>query len=413
MLTKLRNRKFLGITLLVAAGFVLGGAVFRFIAPPPIILNSVVVSPVQNRTATPPEGVDFEPLWRTWQLIEEHYVNRAELDRQKLLEGAVKGLVQSLDDPFSVFLSPQEEKDFEEAISGQFEGVGIEISIRNDILTVVAPLAGSPAEKAGLRAGDKIVEIDGVATEGIAIGEAVSRIRGPRATTVTLTIVRQGWQEPREIPIVRSTIRVPSVTLEYPEQDIAVLKIHNFHARVIPEFRNAALEITRNNTRKIILDLRNNPGGFLDHAITIGGWFLHRNSVVVKVDHGTGPEICDYCRAAGNALFTNPRYRIVVLVNEGSASAAEILAGALRDNRGITLIGAETFGKGSVQELIDINGAGALKITVSRWLTPDGIDISANAIIPDMHVDNPEPAAGEELEDLQLQRAIEVIKALP
>lgn len=412
MLGKLRNRKFLGVFLLIAAGFMLGGAVFRFVAPPPIALNSVTFVNPSSRPAAPPKDVDFSPLWKTWQLIEEHYVNRGELDRQKLLEGAIKGLVESLEDPYSAFLTPKEEQDFEEAISGSFEGIGIEIGIRDNVLMVIAPISDTPADKAGLRAGDRILEIDGESTENMTIEEAVSKIRGLRGTTVTLTISRQGWQETREFQIVRAVIRIPAVTLEYPERDVAVLKIHNFHSRVMPEFRRAVLELTRRNTRRIIVDLRNNPGGFLDYAIEMGGWFLHRGSVVVKIDQGEGPEICEYCRASGNALFTDPRYRIVVLVNEGSASASEILAGALRDIRGITLIGTKTFGKGSVQELIDVNSAGALKITVAKWLTPDGTDISTEGITPNVIVENPKREGDEEPEDLQLKRALEIIKSL-
>jgi carboxyl-terminal processing protease len=412
MLLKLHNNTLLGILLLLAVGFALGAAVFRFADPPRTVINGITIIGPGNVEATQPEGVDFAPFWKTWQLIEEHYVNRDELDRQKLLEGAIRGLVESLGDPYSVFLTPQEEKEFIESVEGNFEGVGIEIGIRNNILTVIAPISGAPADRAGIRAGDLILEIDGTATKNMALAEAVSLIRGPRGTVVTLTISREGWQEAREFTIERAMIRIPSVTLERPERDVAVLKIHNFHSRVMPEFRNAVRQVTRHNIQNIIVDLRNNPGGFLNYAIEVGGWFFHRDEIVAKTDEGDGPVVCERCRASGNALFTDPRYKIVVLVNEGSASAAEILAGALRANRGITIVGTQTFGKGSVQEIISVDGAGALKITTAKWLTPDGVDISENGITPDVIVKNPEPEGAREPEDLQLKRAIEIIKSL-
>lgn len=407
MLEKLQNRKFWAIFLLFATGFVLGGIVFRFAVPPAIITDGIT----PNRTGAP-QGVNFDPLWRAWQIIEEHHVNRGEINPQKMVEGAIKGLVQSLDDPYSAFLNPEEEREFQESIDGNFDGIGVEIGIRDGILTVVAPLAETPAARAGLRAGDKILEIDEVSTENMSISEAVSRIRGERGTNVSLTIGRRDRQEPKEFKIMRALIKIPSVTLEYPEREIALLKVHNFHSRVMSEFRDATRKLAQNNTRNIILDLRNNPGGFFEHAIEMSGWFLPRNSVVVKTDEGNGPEICNSCRVSGNALFTDPRYQIVILVNEGSASAAEILAGALRDNRGITIIGAQTFGKGSVQEIIRMQNAGALKVTIARWLTPGGTSISENGITPDIIIANPEPEEGaQEPEDLQLKRAIEFIKA--
>jgi carboxyl-terminal processing protease len=397
-------KKTIWITFAVAAILIFGAA-FRYGIPFKPIANGITIG---RPAAGPPEGVDLTPLWKTWQLIQERSVERDKLDQQKLLEGALKGLVGSLDDPYSVFLTPKEEQEFEDAISGSFEGIGIEIGIRDGALTVVAPIAGTPAEKAGLRARDKILAIDDKTTEGMTVEEAVSKIRGPRGTVVKLTIMRTSWEEPREISITRATIKIPSITLDFPERKIAVLKIHNFHAREVAELRAAAREILRRGTTRIIVDLRNNPGGFLDYAIETAGWFLKRGSVVLKTDEGDGPKICNSCRASGNALFADQKYKIVVLVNEGSASAAEILAGALRDNLKITLIGAQTFGKGSVQELLPVDSAGALKLTVAKWLTPNGTDISKHGITPDVEVAS--PANGEE-GDPQLAKAIEIIKS--
>lgn len=394
----------------VAIGFVIGGgAVLKFIAQPRIAPNGITIIGLPQHTATPPEDMDVSPLWRALQIIEERYVARGDIDRQKLLEGAIRGLVGALDDPYSVFLTPKEEKEFEETILGRFEGIGVEIGIRDEILTIIAPVAGTPAQAAGLRSRDQILAIDGESTKGIAIEEAVSRIRGKGGTVVKLTVARKNWQEPREFYITRATIRVPSVTLEFPEQGIAHLKIHNFHARALFEFRNAVRQILHTDANRIIVDLRNNTGGYLDHAIEIAGWFLERGDAVVKIDEGGGPVICEFCTAAGNALFADPKYKIVVLVNEGSASAAEILAGALRDNLNIKIIGATTFGKGFVQEFLSVNGAGAIKITTAKWFTPKGTDISKNKIEPDIKIESP---LNEEEKDLQLKEALRVVKSL-
>jgi carboxyl-terminal processing protease len=410
MLQKHISKK-LGAVLVALVIIVAGVTIWRYGTSLKPIANGITIV-VNQPTPEPPKGVDLTPLWKTWQLIQERSVERTKLDQQKLLEGAIKGLVESLNDPYSAFLTPKEEAEFEESISGSFEGIGIEIGIRNNALTVIAPIAGTPAEKAGLKAGDVILAINKEPTEGMSLEKAVSKIRGKRGTVVTLTIMRKSWKEPQEISITRATIKIPSVTLEFPERGIALLKIHNFHARQIFELRSASRHILRSGITRIILDLRNNPGGFLDYAVETAGWFLKRGSVVLKIDEGKGPEICDSCMASGNAAFADTKFKIVVLVNEGSASAAEILAGALRDNLHVPLIGTKTFGKGSVQELLPVNGAGSLKLTVAKWLTPNGTDISKEGIVPDIIVENPEAKDDKEVEDLQLKRALEVIKSL-
>lgn len=358
---------------------------------------------IRNPAVQPPD-IDLAPLWRVWNLTKDRYVGRNDLDDSKLLEGAIKGLVDSLDDPYSTFLSAEEESEFEESLSGSFEGIGIEIGIRDDVLTVVAPIEGTPAKEAGLKAGDEILGIDGETTEGMTLEGAVSKIRGPKGNAVTLLIFREGWREPREFKITRAVIKVPSVTLDFPEPGIPVLKIHNFHGRALTEFRTAATRIAQSGARRMVIDLRDNPGGYLDYATNIAGWFLKRGSVVLKVDEGDGPEICNTCRAWGNQLFSN--FKMVVLVNGGSASAAEILAGALRDNLGVPIVGTKTFGKGTVQEFMPIDENGALKLTVAKWLTPNGIDITKEGLTPGIVV---EDKNGEDNEDPQLEKALELI----
>lgn len=406
---KTRIIKVLAIFVFVAAIFAAGAAAdFYYFSK---IRSGVATKPAAELNISElekgkPQDLEFGLFWDVWKLIQEDYVGRRDLDAQKMIYGAVEGLVKSLGDPYSSFLQPKEKQEFEESISGSFEGIGIEIGMRQNVLTVIAPLEGTPAKAAGLRAGDEILKINEESTADMSMTEAVSKIRGPKNTEIKLTILREGWDEPREFEIMRNIINVPSVTWKEPEPGIAQLKIHNFHSRAIIEFETATKEILKSGMERIVLDLRDNPGGFLDYSIDIAGWFLRRGSVVVKIDDGTGPIVCRTCRALGNQALLG--HKIVVLVNEGSASAAEILAGALRDNLGITLIGARTFGKGSVQELEGTRDEGALKLTVAKWFTPNGTDISTTGIEPEVVIKN--PTDGEE-QDLQLEKAIEILRS--
>lgn len=361
---------------------------------------------ILNAEEGKPASVDFKIFWETWAFLQEKYVGRKNLDFQEMIYGATKGLVNSLGDPYSTFFTPDEAKKFETSISGRFEGIGIEIGFRKAVLTVVAPLEGTPAKAAGLKAKDQILAIDGKSTAGMTLDEAVNLIRGPRGTKVTLTILRDAFEEPKEFTITREVINVPSVQWEATNEDIAHLKVFNFNQRSFWEFRQAVIEILNSGRKGIILDLRDNPGGFLDSAVDAAGWFLPKDSVVVKEDAGEGPYVCDACRANGNAALKD--HKIVILVNSGTASAAEILAGALRDTLGIKLVGEKTFGKGSVQEVEELRGRASVKVTVAKWLTPSGVDITEKGLEPDIVVENPK---GNE-KDLQLEKAIEVVRQL-
>ncbi len=317
-------------------------------------------------------------------------------------------MVKSLDDPYTVFLKPEDSKIFLEDIKGSFEGIGIEIDIRKDQLQVVSPLEGTPAQKAGLRAGDKILQINGTSTADMAIDEAVKLIRGPAGTEVTLTVFRQDWDGPKEIKITRGVIEVPSLKLEIRDDGIAYLKLYQFSEKADYDFSTAAVEILNSNAQKIILDLRNNPGGYLEVAQDIAGWFLERGQIVTIEDFGAGAEKKEY-KALGNARLLP--YQIVILINKGSASASEILAGALRDNRDVKLIGETSFGKGSVQEMEKLAEGSSLKITVAKWLTPKGEFITDKGLEPDIKVEMSEENYAEG-RDPQLDKAIEIIKEL-
>ncbi len=353
----------------------------------------------------PPEEIDFSLFWEAWNRLEEKFVDKDKFDTQEMIYGAVSGMVKSLEDPYTVFLNPGETERFKEDIAGTFEGVGMEIGIRNGQLQVIAPLEGTPAKKAGLRAGDKIIKVGDTLTADITIDEAVNLIRGPKGTEVTLTIYREEWGSSREILIIRETIEIPSLDWEILEDNIAYLKLYHFTEKAGVDFRETAIKIVNSPAEKIILDLRNNPGGYLEVAQDIAGWFLKRGDIVV-IEEGKEREIY---KAQGNASLSE--YPMVILINQGSASGSEILAGALRDNRGILIIGETSFGKGSVQELESLKGGSTLKITVANWLTPEGELITGKGLEPDIKVEMTEEDYAEN-RDPQLDKAIEIIKSL-
>jgi len=356
-----------------------------------------------------PEDLDFSLFWETWRVIERKFVDKASINVQDMVYGAISGMVNSLGDPYTVFMEPDDTKRFIEDVKGSFEGVGMEVGIKNNQLTVIAPLEGTPAQKAGLRAGDAIVKVDGELTSDMTVDEAVNRIRGARGTEVVLTIFRKDWEEEREVKIVRGVIEVPSLKWELLADDnIAYLHLYHFTEKAAYDFRKAAIEILESPANKVILDLRNNPGGYLEVAQDIAGWFLKSGEVVVIEDFGEGKEQKLY-KAEGNGLLGS--YSLVVIINEGSASGSEILAGALRDNLGVKLIGESSFGKGSVQELEKLKGGSSLKITIAKWLTPKGELIIDKGLEPDVKVEITEEDVAAE-KDPQLDKAIEIIKEL-
>ena len=356
----------------------------------------------------PPEEVDFSLFWQTWQVIQEKFVDKANINTQDMIYGAISGMVESLDDPYTVFMKPDDTKRFIEDVKGSFEGVGMEVGIRNNQLTVIAPLEGTPAQEAGLKAGDVILKVDGDSTADMTVDEAVNRIRGTRGTEVVLTIFRQEWGEERDIKVVRGVIEIPSLKWELKDDNIAYLHLYQFTEKAAYDFREAAVEILESPANKLVLDLRNNPGGYLEVSQDIAGWFLKSGEVVVIEDFGEGKEQKLY-KAGGNGLLGS--YSVVVIIDQGSASASEILAGALRDNQGVKLIGEKSFGKGSVQELEKLKDGSSLKVTIAKWLTPKGELITDKGLEPDVEVEITEEdiTAGN---DPQLDKAIEIIKEL-
>ncbi|PIW90342.1 MAG: hypothetical protein COZ92_00975 [Candidatus Nealsonbacteria bacterium CG_4_8_14_3_um_filter_40_11] len=356
----------------------------------------------------PPEEIDFSLFWEAYHKLQEKFVNKGEIDTQKMIYGAVSGMVKSLGDPYTTFLNPEDTKRFVEDVKGSFEGVGMEIGIRKDQLQVIAPLEGTPAQEAGLRAGDKIIKVGDTLTADLTIDEAVNLIRGPKGSEVALTVYRDEWERTKEIKIVRDVIEVPSLKWELKDGNIAYIRLYNFTEKASFDFNMAVIEILASPAQRMILDLRNNPGGYLEVAQDIAGWFLERESAVTIEDFGERKEQKIY-KSQGSAHLIG--YPTVVLINQGSASGSEILAGALRDNRGIKLIGETSFGKGSVQELERLKGGSSLKITVAKWLTPNGELITDVGLKPDIEIEMTEEDYEQE-RDPQLDKAIEVIREM-
>ncbi len=362
---------------------------------------------VINQNPPNSDQVDFSLFWRVWDLLKEKYVNKSSLDSQALVYGAIKGMLGATNDPYTTFFDPKETKAFSQDIGGSFEGIGAELGIKDNILTVIAPLEGSPAQKSGLQTGDKIMKINDKSTSDMTIDQAVDMIRGKQGTQVKLTVLHKGAQNTTDITITRDVIEVKTVTVDFKNNNIADLKINQFGEKTDSEFDDAMNQILARRSKGIVLDLRNNPGGFLDKAVDVASRLIPKNKVVVTEEDAGGNRNSLYT-SGGDKLSGIP---IVVLINDGSASAAEILAGALRDDRGVQLIGKKSFGKGSVQELIDLPQNSSVKITVAKWLTPNGDYIMEKGIVPDVEVDMTADDISNN-RDPQLDKAMSIIEGM-
>ncbi|MBU0619897.1 S41 family peptidase [Patescibacteria group bacterium] len=349
------------------------------------------------------QDIDFNLFWDVWDTVKANYVDKGKINEKEMFYGALSGMVASLKDPYTIFMDPKIAQEFENDLSGKFEGIGAEIGIKDDILTIIAPLSGMPADLAGLKAGDKIYAINDEITAGISIDVAVRKIRGPKDTEVVLTIYRNGAGKPEDIKIKRGVITIQSVKTELNDENIFVIKIINFNNDTFNLFNKAVREVMSKNPKGIILDLRNNPGGYLDTAIEIASEWIETGVVVTEQFSEENKN--DYL-ARGRARLKD--YPTVILVNQGSASASEIVAGALQSHKKAKIIGMKTFGKGSVQTLKEFQDGSSVKITVAKWLTPDGACINDNGIIPDEEIDFIIEDYNSN-KDPQMERATEII----
>jgi len=383
----------LAIVASFGAGLVIGEETVR---------KSYLASNEQNQFKS---NLNLDIVFEAWKKLSDKYVGSLP-DNKAMVYGMAKGMTGALGDPYTVFFEPEKAKKFMEDLKGSFEGIGAEIGMKDNILTVIAPIKDTPADKAGIKAGDKILKIDGNDTSGLAVDEAVSKIRGVKGTKVKLTLMSEGDAAPRDVEITRDVINVKSVVWELKEDNIAYISLSEFTENSVKEFADVAGKVKESPAKKIVLDLRGDPGGYLDAAVDIAGFFLPQNTLVVREDFGGKYPANDYKTQFKPVL---DQYPLVILIDKGSASAAEILAGAISEQKGSKLIGEQTFGKGSVQEFISLSDGSTIKVTVAEWLTPKGKSINKEGISPDVEV----KISADDIKDKkdpQLDKAIEVIK---
>ncbi|MGB9911029.1 MAG: S41 family peptidase [Microgenomates group bacterium] len=358
-----------------------------------------------KETFNNPRNLDFSLFWQVWDQLEKSYIDKKALDSQKMFLGAIKGMVEAVGDPYTFFLSPEENKENKDDLSGEFEGIGVQLGYKDHQLAVIAPLKGTPAEKAGIKAGDLILKIGDQDASEVTLYQAVKMIRGPKGTKIKLTLLRPSETEPYEVVIERDKILVPSVELEFVKKEgkeIAYLKLSRFGEKTEEEWQKAVDQIVNHQPRVegLILDLRNNPGGYLTGSIFIASEFL-KKGVIVQQESGKGVKETYSVNRKGRLT----EIKMVVLVNEGSASASEIVAGALKDYQRAKIIGEKTFGKGTIQEAQDFPDGSGLHVTTARWLLPSGNSIEKNGITPDIIIEDDSDTPIDE----PLEKAKEVV----
>jgi len=370
--------------------------------------TDVVVSGVVNGDGQV-EDADFNLFWEAWQKLRDNHIDSDEHSNQELVYGAISGLTSSFGDPHTVFFPPQEAEKFAQDVAGNFGGIGAEIGYDdNGILSVIAPLKGGPAEGQGLLSGDLIVKIDDKSTTDMSVDEAVSYIRGVIGTPVTLNIYRKGWVKPRDIRIVRENIKIPTLDVSFKEEGrVAYIQLYSFNENALAAFARAAREVISRGADGIVLDLRNNPGGYLDVAVRIAGLFIESGETVVseQLRDGTREPLV----AEGTPVLKD--IPLVVLINGGSASASEILAGALRDIKGTKLVGEKSYGKGTVQEIKRLSDDSSMKVTIARWVMPAGGVLDKVGIEPDYVVEVTEEDIKAK-KDVQLEKALEIMRSI-
>lgn len=365
-------------------------------------------------------NVDFAPFWTVWQKLQANYYDKTKLDPQIMLNGAISGLVGSLGDPFTVYLPPTQNDNFKKGLAGQFSGIGAELGTRNNTIIVIAPLDGTPAQKAGVRAGDTVVKVDGQSTTGWSLSQAVEKIRGPKGSSVTLTILHKDEKNPVDIKIQRDVIVVKSVSgwtkkikdiseiqsskfKNNGEDKVVYIRLSQFGDNTNKDWvalvNKISLEVSQDNSFKgVVLDLRNNPGGYLSDAVFIASEFLNMGLPVVIEDNGISQKTLSVER---EGKFKNTK--VIVLINKGSASASEIVAGALQDHKRATLVGETSFGKGTIQQAEDFGSGSGLHITIAKWLTPNETWVNGKGLTPDVSL----ALDPKETTDNQLEKAIE------
>lgn len=389
----------LALLILITASYSFGygaGAVGNYLRP-------TVGYVITNQDKGKPKEIDFSLFWQVWDQVHQKYVG--EINDEELVRGAINGMIGGLGDPYSILMKPEESKGLLDELSGSFGGIGVELVVRNNYLTVLAPLKDSPADKAGLKPKDIILKIDDQDAVKMTFEEAVAAIRGKPGTKVKLTVMREGLEQVKDFEIERTEIAGTNVMLEV-KDNIAILRIRQFGSDTTDLVKKYAEEIKADkNIKGVVIDLRNNPGGYLDSAVKVSSIFIE-DGVIVYEEKKDGKK--QEYKAEGRATLGS--MPLVILVNEGSASAAEIMAGAIQDYKKGTLIGKKTFGKGSVQELENIGGGLSLKLTVAKWLTPLGRAINGEGIKPDIEINLTDDDIKAD-RDPQMEKAVEILNS--
>lgn len=363
---------------------------------------------ITNKESNKP--VDFSLFWEAWDKVEEKFIDKSKLDPNKMLYGSIKGMISSLEDPYTFFLTPEENKLTKSDLGGKFEGIGAQLGLKDNKIIVVAPLKKSPAEKAGVKAGDVISKVDDQSTKGWTLPQAVSKIRGTKGTKVKLTLERNS--KSLQVEIIRGEIKIASVELQYEVlngKKIAHIKLNQFGDNTHSEWDNIVNQVSdewrRKEIKGAILDVRDNPGGYLEGSVYVASEFLAKGKLVVKQENSTS-DSTEYTVEREGKLKEIP---LVILINKGSASASEILAGSLRDYKRAKLVGEKTFGKGSVQEALNLTGDAGIHITVAKWILPNGDWINGKGIEPEVKIENKidEKNTLTREKDLQLEKALE------
>jgi carboxyl-terminal processing protease len=367
-------------------------------------LKSASITDFIINSGDPVNGADLSLFWKAWKIIDQKSPEAKNVNSTDRIYGAIKGLASSLNDPYTVFFDPKEQSSFQEELKGSFSGVGMEIGIKDGILTVISPIKNTPASKAGIMAGDKIITIDDITTVNMSVDEAIKKIRGPVGTNVKIEIVHEGSKKPEVKTLTRATIVIQNIEYGLRKDGVYVIKLFSFNDDSDIKFQQAITDFSKTNSNKLIIDLRNNPGGYLESAVNIASWFVKQGEPIVREDYG-GKQDSDVYVSKGFELLKDKKFKTVVLINKGSASASEILTGALKEYKVATVVGETSFGKGSVQQVVPINDETSLKITIANWLTPNGVWISKQGITPDVIVKNTSTKV-----DSQMNKALEILK---
>lgn len=386
-------KKVLQPALIFVGGIVVGIALFAYL-------------PKTKASGPVPDDVSLDKFWQVWNLMQTKYpFDDEEPSSSEKVTGAVKGMVASYEDPYSRYFTAEESKLFHEEVAGSFSGIGAEIGERDGILTVISPLEGSPSQKAGVMVGDVLLKINDTDSLEMTAEQAIKLIRGPEGTNVILTLGRKGLKEPVVISITRGIISVPTIKA-FTKDGVNVIELYQFNDQAYSLVEQELKKAKLNDSSKLVFDLRGNPGGYLESAIKIASLFLPSGEKVVDEKPGHDGTETRVHRSYGNVIVP-PKAKVVILVDGGSASASEILAGALRDNKRASIMGQTSYGKGSVQEIVDLEDGSALKVTVAKWFTPKGVSISKSGIKPDIEVVDKDL---KDEKDEQLDAAIQYLK---